>query len=44
MLAPKNEAALNQVWHNKDALCIAQNFLRNAFVRSRHYGVKNVDR
>jgi hypothetical protein len=39
VLAPKNEAAFNKIWHYEDALCIAQDFFRDSFVRSRHNGL-----
>jgi hypothetical protein len=44
VLAAENEASLNQVWHYQDALCVAQYFFRDAFVRSRHNGLQNIDR
>src|ERR1700732_13881 len=42
MLAPKDEATFDQVWHYQDALCIAQRLLRDALVRSRHDGVQDI--
>src|SRR4029077_802107 len=43
MLATKDEATFDQVWHYQDALCIAQHLLRDALIRSRHDGVQDFD-
>jgi hypothetical protein len=43
MLAPKDEATFDQVWHDEDALCIAQHLLRDALIWSRHDGVQDID-
>src|ERR1700686_1915046 len=42
MLATEDEATFDQVWHYEDALCIAQHFLRDALIWSRHDGVQDV--
>jgi hypothetical protein len=44
VLAAEDETTLDQVWHHQDALCVAQNFFRDAFVGSRHNGMQNIDR
>ena len=36
MLAAKNKSTLNQIRDYQNALCIAEHFFRNTFVRSRH--------
>src|SRR5271169_649726 len=42
VLAAKNEATLDQVRHDDDALGAVQYFLGNTFVGRRHNGLKNV--
>ena len=44
MFATKDEATFNQMGNYQNALRIAQHFFRNAFVRSSHDGVQNIDR
>ena len=36
ILRAKHEAALEQVGHDGHALCVFQNFFRNALIRRRH--------
>ena len=42
VLGAKNEAAFNQVRHHQDALCAAQHFFRDTFVRGRHNRAENL--
>src|SRR5258708_14506693 len=44
VLTTEYEATFNQIWHYDNALGIAQNFFRDAFVRCGHDGVQNSHR